>query len=378
MNEPKQQLRVPLVDITAQQEEIREELEPQLLDILTRAAFIGGKEVELFEQQYAEFLGARHCIGSGNGTDALEMALSAAGVGPGQEVIVPANTFIATVEAVLRIGARPVLADVDQEHLLLDPESVRKSVTSRTAAIIPVHLFGQVAPVERLVPIAEEFGAVIIEDAAQAQGATRFNRAAGTLGHLAATSFYPGKNLGAAGDAGAVTTDDDAAARHVRLLGAHGSEHKYQHEIMGRNSRLDTIQAAVLSCKLRRLAGWNELRREAATNYHHLLADIDQLKLPWSSPGNSDVWHLFVVRLANRDVIADRLEQAGISTAVHYPVPIHRTNAWKRLGLPCASFPVAELAARQILSIPIYPHITPEQQRRVATALKDALAGGSK
>ncbi|WP_457947287.1 DegT/DnrJ/EryC1/StrS family aminotransferase [Pseudarthrobacter sp. alpha12b] len=377
MNQP-EELRVPLVDIAAQQEEIREELEPQLADIMTRAAFIGGKEVGLFEQQYAEFLGARHCIGSANGTDALEMALSAGGVRPGQEVIVPANTFIATVEAVLRIGARPVLADVDEEHLLLDPESARKSVTSRTAAIIPVHLFGQVAPVERLASIAEECGAVVIEDAAQAQGATRFNRAAGTLGHLAATSFYPGKNLGAAGDAGAVTTDDDAAARHVRLLGAHGSEHKYQHEIMGRNSRLDTIQAAVLSCKLRRLAAWNELRRQAATNYHHLLANIEELKLPRSAPGNSDVWHLFVVRVANRDFIADQLQQVGVSSAVHYPMPIHRTDAWRRLGLPCQSLPVAESAARRILSIPIYPHITPEQQRHVAKSLKNALAKESK
>ncbi|UTT69580.1 DegT/DnrJ/EryC1/StrS family aminotransferase [Arthrobacter sp. DNA4] len=368
------QIRVPLVDLPAQQEEIREELEPQLMDIMARAAFVGGKEVELFEQQYAEFLGARHCIGSANGTDALEMALSAAGVRPGQEVILPANTFIATAEAVLRTGAQPVLADVDEEHLLLDPESVRKLITDKTAAIIPVHLFGQVAPVERLKPIAEECGAVIIEDAAQAQGATRFDRAAGTLGHLAATSFYPGKNLGAAGDAGAVTTDDDAAARHIRLLGAHGSEHKYKHEIMGRNSRLDTLQAAVLSCKLRRLAAWNDLRREAARNYRQLLADIEELRLPKSAPGNSDVWHLYVVRLGNRDAVADHLRQAGVATAVHYPVPVHRTNAWKRAGLPCPGLPVAEAAAQQILSIPIYPHITRQQQQHVAKALKDAMA----
>ncbi|MFC4397145.1 MULTISPECIES: DegT/DnrJ/EryC1/StrS family aminotransferase [Micrococcaceae] len=369
-----EQIRVPLVDIPAQQEEIREELEPQLMDIMARAAFVGGKEVELFEQQYADFLGARHCIGSANGTDALEMALSAAGVKPGQEVIVPANTFIATVEAVLRTGARPVLADVDEEYLLLDPESVRKSITDKTAAIIPVHLFGQVAPVERLEPIAEECGAVIIEDAAQAQGATRFNKAAGTLGHLAATSFYPGKNLGAAGDAGAVTTDDDAAARHVRLLGSHGSEHKYRHEIMGRNSRLDTVQAAVLSCKLRRLAGWNELRREAAMNYQQLLADIEELRLPTSAPGNSDVWHLFVIRLANRDRVADQLHGAGVSTAVHYPVPLHQTSAWKRLDLPPVHAPIAESAAQQILSIPLYPHISLQQQQHVTRALKSALA----
>mgnify|MGYP001032825894 CR=1 FL=1 len=373
-----QQIRVPLVDIAAKQEEIQEDLEPALKDILKRGAFVGGKEVELFEQQYAEFIGSRYCVGTGNGTDALEMALSAAGVGPQQEVIVPANTFIATVEAVLRTGAKPVLADVDEEHLLLDPDSVRKSVTSRTAAIIPVHLFGQVAPVERLEPIARECGAVIIEDAAQAQGATRFSKAAGTLGSLAATSFYPGKNLGAAGDAGAITTNDEEAARYIRLLGAHGSEHKYQHEIMGRNSRLDTLQAAVLSCKLRRLGAWNDLRREAAHHYQELLADARTLKLPRSAPGNADVWHLFVVRLANRDAVADHMNRAGVSTGVHYPVPVHHTAAWHRLGLPPAHCPVAESAAKEILSIPIYPHISRAQQQQVADALTDALAGRSK
>ena len=373
-----QQVRVPLVDIAAQQEEIQEELEPSIKDILKRGAFVGGKEVELFEQQYADFIGSRYCVGSGNGTDALEMALSAAGVGPKQEVIVPANTFIATVEAVLRTGARPVLADVDEQHLLLDPESVRKSVTRRTAAIVPVHLFGQVAPVERLEPIAQECGAVIIEDAAQAQGATRFNKAAGTLGRLAATSFYPGKNLGAAGDAGAVTTNDEEAARYIRLLGAHGSEHKYQHEMMGRNSRLDTLQAAVLSCKLRHLGAWNDLRREAAHHYQDLLADVRGLKLPHSAPGNSDVWHLFVVRLANRDAVAEHMNQAGVSTGVHYPAPVHHTKAWHQLGLPPVHCPVAESAAKEILSIPIYPHISRDQQRHVVTALQGALAGRSK
>lgn len=373
-----QQLRIPLVDIAAQQEEIQDELEPCLRDIMKRGAFIGGKEVELFEQQYAEFIGTRYCMGAGNGTDALEMAFCAAGIQPGQEVIVPANTFIATVEAVLRIGARPVLADVDNEHLLLDPESVRRSVTTLTAAIVPVHLFGQVAPVEQLVPIADECGAIIIEDAAQAQGATRFNKAAGTLGKVAATSFYPGKNLGAAGDAGAVTTDDAAVARYVRLLGAHGSERKYQHEIMGRNSRLDTLQAAVLSCKLRRLAEWNELRRQAAQYYQKVLADAGGVTLPSSAVGNVDVWHLFVVRLAKRDEVAEHMDQAGISTGVHYPVPIHHTKAWKRLGLPSGSFPIAESAAKEMLSIPIYPHITRDQQDHVADVLKDAIAGGSK
>ncbi|MFF1383710.1 DegT/DnrJ/EryC1/StrS family aminotransferase [Arthrobacter sp. NPDC058288] len=376
MNFPAQ-LRVPLVDLVAQQAEIHEELEPHLQDILQRAAFIGGKEVELFEQQYADFLGARHCIGVGNGTDALELALLGAGVGPGQEVIVPANTFIASVEAVVRVGAVPVLADVDEEYLLLDPESVRHRVTDRTAAILPVHLFGQVAPVERLTPIAELCGAVIIEDAAQAQGALRFGRSAGTLGRIAATSFYPGKNLGAAGDAGAVITDDDDVARLVRLLGAHGSERKYEHEVMGCNSRLDTIQAAVLLTKLKRLRDWNDMRSQAAARYQGLLADVEAVRLPRSAPGNSDVWHLFVVRLEDRDRIAADMQQSGVSTGVHYPVPVHRTEAWRKLGLEAGSFPVAEAASRRILSLPIYPHITASQQEHVVESLRNAVGGGA-
>ncbi|MDV8149801.1 DegT/DnrJ/EryC1/StrS family aminotransferase [Arthrobacter sp. B10-11] len=376
MNLPAQ-LRIPLVDLVAQQAEIHEELAPQLEDIMQRAAFIGGKEVELFEQQYADFLGARHCIGVGNGTDALELALLGAGVQPGQEVIVPANTFIASVEAVVRAGAVPVLADVDEEHLLLDPESVRRCVTGRTAAILPVHLFGQVAPVERLAAIAEQCGAVIIEDAAQAQGASRFGRSAGTLGRIAATSFYPGKNLGAAGDAGAVITDDDGAARLVRLLGAHGSERKYEHEVMGCNSRLDTVQAAVLLTKLKRLREWNDQRSRAAARYQSLLAEVGGVRLPRSAPGNSDVWHLFVVRLEDRDAVAAHMQQWGVSTGVHYPVPVHRTEAWRKLGLESGSFPVAEAASRQILSLPIYPHITVRQQEHVVASLRSALGVGA-
>lgn len=366
---------VPLVDIAAQHAEIHGELLPIIEDILVRGSFIGGSEVELFERDYARYVGARHCIGTGNGTDALELALLALGVRAGQEVIVPANTFIATVEAIVRIGAKPVLADVDEDYLLLDPHSVERVVTAKTSAIIPVHLFGQVAPVEQLVPIAEQCGAVILEDAAQAQGAYRFGQPAGTLGHAAATSFYPGKNLGAAGDAGAVLTSDDSTARTVRLLGAHGSEVKYQHEVMGRNSRLDTVQAAVLMTKLRRLPVWNERRRRAADIYQQLLADTAGLRLPQSAPGNADVWHLFVVRLSARNGVAGRLAENGITTGVHYPTPIHRTRAWQKLGLPIGSFPVAERAAEQILSLPLYPHITPRQQEYVADCLRGSLAG---
>jgi dTDP-4-amino-4,6-dideoxygalactose transaminase len=308
-----------------------------------------------------------------NGTDALELALRASGVTAGGEVILPANTFIATAEAVSRIGAVPVPVDVDPEYLLIDPDRVAAAVTSRTQAIIPVHLFGQTAFVERLVPIAAACGAVIIEDAAQSQGATRNGRFAGTLGLVAGTSFYPGKNLGAAGDAGAVVTDDGTIAARVRMLGAHGSEQKYQHDAVGMNSRLDTIQAVVLNAKLRRLAGWNERRRQAADRYQELLADLPGVVLPRSAEGNTDVWHLYVIRVAERDRVLAALNGAGIGAGIHYPVPVHLSGAYRGLGLGPGSFPVAEQAAGAILSLPIFPHISEAQQQYVADQLRAAL-----
>lgn len=360
---------IPFLDLAAQQAEIMDEIEGPVHDILRSARFIGGAEVERFERQYAAFLGARHCIGVGNGTDALQLALRAADVGPGDEVILPANTFIATAEAVTLVGATPVLVDVDPTHLLIDPNAVRAAVTERTKAIIPVHLYGQVAPVEQLTPIASQVGAVVIEDAAQSQGATRFGRYAGTLGAIAATSFYPGKNLGAAGDAGAVTTDVDRFATRIRLLGAHGSRVKYEHEVIGSNSRLDTIQAVVLSAKLRRLAAWNQARRAVAANYARLLSRSVTITVPQSMSGNEDVWHLYVVRVANRPRVLEALTAAGIGTGIHYPTPVHLTEAYRGLGHGVGSFPVAERAAERILSLPMYPHLAPEQQERIAEVL---------
>ena len=282
-------ISVPFVDLGAQQEEVAAEVEIGLKDVFAQASFIGGPAVAEFERAYARFLGAGNCVGVANGTDALELALRASGVTAGAEVILPANTFIATAEAVSRIGAVPVLVDVDPEYLLIDPERVAEAVTPRTRAIMPVHLFGQTAFVERLAPVAAACGAVIVEDAAQAQGASRHGRFAGTLGLAAGTSFYPGKNLGAAGDAGAVVTDDDDVAARVRMLGAHGSERKYQHDAIGMNSRLDTIQAVVLNAKLRRLARWNDRRRQAAARYQDMLAGLPGVALPRTAPGNLDV-----------------------------------------------------------------------------------------
>ncbi len=368
---------VPLVDLGAQHEAVAHAVEIGLKEVFAQTSFIGGAAVTEFEQAYSRFLGARHCIGVANGTDALELALRAAGVKSGGEVILPANTFIATAEAVSRIGALPVLVDVDPEYLLIDPDRVAEAVTPRTQAIIPVHLFGQTAFVERLAPIAGACGAVIVEDAAQSQGATRFGRFAGALGLAAGTSFYPGKNLGAAGDAGAVVTGDDDVAARVRMLGAHGSERKYQHDAVGMNSRLDTIQAVVLNAKLRRLAVWNERRRKAAARYQQLLADLPGVALPRTAPGNIDVWHLYVIRVAERDRVLSALNQAGIGAGIHYPVPVHLSPAYSHLGFESGSFPVAEQAAGEILSLPIFPHISEEQQEYVAEQLRLSLGSSA-
>ncbi len=252
-------MTIPFVDLASQHEEIADEVRAGLEAVFATTSFVGGPEVAAFESEYADYVGARHCVGVANGTDALELALRASGVRPGGEVVLPANTFIATAEAVSRIGATPVLVDVDDEHLLIDPAQVERTLTVRTQAVVPVHLYGQIAPIDELAPICADAGVPIVEDAAQSQGATRHGRGAGTLGLVAATSFYPGKNLGAAGDAGAVTTSAPELAERVRVLGAHGSATRYVHDVIGMNSRLDAVQAIYLRAKLSRLEKWNEL-----------------------------------------------------------------------------------------------------------------------
>lgn len=366
-------MKVPLVDLVAAQEEVAAEVADGVLEILRSAAFIGGKAVTGFEEAYAAFAGVSHCIGVANGTDAVELALRVAGVSAGDEVVLPANTFVATAEAVSRIGARPVLVDVDPLHLLIDAEMVATVVGGRTRAIVPVHLFGQVAPVEALEAVARGCGAAIVEDAAQSQGATRHGKPAGGLGLVAGTSFYPGKNLGAAGDAGAVLTDDADLARTVRIMAAHGSDRKYVHDVVGINSRLDAIQAVVLSAKLDRLAAWNDKRRAAAKVYDELLSDDERVRLPASLEGNIDSWHLYVVQVEDRDDVLAALNERGVGAGVHYPTPVHLTGAYAALGYRRGEFPVAELAASRILSLPIYPHITVDQQQFVVDSLKKVL-----
>jgi dTDP-4-amino-4,6-dideoxygalactose transaminase len=360
--------RIPLVDLAAAHAEVAEEVEAGFKRIIAETAFVGGAEVAAFEQEYAAFSGLPHCVGVANGTDALELAFRAVGVGPGSEVILPANTFIATAEAVARTGARVVLVDCDPGTYLIDVDAALAAVTPATRAIAPVHLYGQMAPVERL----QEAGVAIVEDAAQSQGATRDGRAAGVDG-IAATSFYPGKNLGAYGDAGAVVTSSAELATTVRTLGSHGGLKKYTHDLIGVNSRLDGLQAVVLRAKLARLADWNTLRRAAAARYHELLSDLDVV-LPTTLEGNEHVWHIYCVRVpgARRDEVLAKLNADGIGAGIHYPVPIHRTGAFAHLG---GSFPNAESTAPELLSLPLYPQITPAQQERVASALAEALRG---
>ena len=369
------QQAVPFLDLAAQQAEVMDDVLPVWQRQLTDAAFIGGAEVAAFEREYADYIGTGHVVGVSNGTDALELAFRAVGVASGDEVIMPANTFIATAEAVSRIGAVPVFVDVDDAHLLIDPDAIDAAVTTRTRAIVPVHLFGQTAPMAEVAAIADRHGLAVVEDAAQAQGASGPAGRAGALGRVAATSFYPGKNLGAAGDAGAVMTDDEGLADVVRNLAAHGSSVKYVHDRIGMNARLDAVQATVLRAKLRRLEGWNTSRRAAAGRYAGLLGDIAGVRLPEVREGNTDVWHLYVVRVAERDRVLAELGAAGVGAGIHYPTVVPLTEAYAGLGHRPGEFPVAEAAAASILSLPMFPHLTEAQQARVAEMLRRSLDG---
>jgi len=371
---------VPQIDLKAAHAEIAEEVAAGFERVLASTGFVGGPEVAAFEDEYARYCGVGYCVGVANGTDAVELALRAAEVGRDDEVVVPANTFVATAEAVARIGARPVFVDCDPDSLLIDVQAAVAAVRPRTAAVLPVHLYGQLAPVEQLTAKLAGSGVRVIEDAAQCQGATRHGRGAGAGGGLAATSFYPGKNLGAYGDAGAVVTDDPAVAARVRALANHGGLDKYSHDLVGFNSRLDALQAVVLRAKLKRLAGWNEARRAAAARYDELLAGVDGVVRPTTAAGNEHVWHLYVIQVQSpgrdrerRDALVARLNAEGIGAGVHYPTPLHRTPAFAHLGYERGAFPNAEGAAARIVSLPLHPHLTAAQQERVVLALRAAL-----
>ncbi len=370
-------MKVPFQDLPLQIANLRAELDTAIGEVLRHGQFILGPEVVSFEHAWAKFCGARDAIGVGSGTDALQLTLRALGIGAGDEVITVANSFIATAEAISYAGASPVLVDCDREHFLIDPEAVAAAITPRTRAIMPVHLYGQPANMSALLRLAEKHGLAVIEDAAQAHGATlKDGRTCGALGRAAAFSFYPGKNLGAFGDGGAVTTSDESLARQLRLLRNWGAIVKYHHEVQGYNSRLDTLQAAILNVKLRHLAAWNERRRIAAGWYREALRDCPGLELPVEAPWcGRHVYHLFVVRILerDRDAVARTLGERGVQTVVHYPIPIHRQKAYASLGLREGTFPQAEQAARTVLSLPMFPEMTQDHVTNVAASLRAAL-----
>lgn len=370
---PTLNLPVPLVDLAAQHAEVADEVAAGFAEVIRDTAFIGGPAVARFEQAFASYCALEHCVGVANGTDAVELALRAIGVGRGHEVVVPANTFIATAEAVDRAGATVVLADCVDDTLLVDPASVAERVTARTRAVIGVDLYGQIAPFDELAAVVDLDRVALVEDAAQSQGATRHGSPIGHGVSAAATSFYPGKNLGAYGDGGAVVTHDGDVASVVRAIGAHGGLRRYEHDVIGCNSRLDTLQAVVLEAKLRRLDDWNAQRRRAAAYYDELLTDLDQVVRPTTAPGNEHVWHLYVIRVPQRDRVLTELHAAGIGSGIHYPRPIHRTKAFAALGCRAGDLPVAERSAASLLSLPLHPHLTDQEQERVVDTLRAAL-----
>jgi len=349
-----------LVDLGRQLVRIRAEVDEALARVLDSTAFILGPEVRRFEEEFARFVGVRHAVGVGSGLDALRLAMRAAGIGPGDEVITVANTFIATVLAIIEAGARPVLVDCTPDTMLIDPDAVERAITPRTRALLPVHLYGQMVPMGPILDIARARGLAVIEDAAQAHGAAERSGRAGAVGLAGCFSFYPGKNLGAFGDGGMVTTDDEGLANRIRTLRDYGQTRKYRHEVAGCNSRLDSMQAAILRVKLRHLDDWNEDRRRAAARYREGLAETP-LVPAGARPDATHVYHLFVVRCPDRDGLARDLNERGIATGIHYPVPVHLQPACADLGFGPGSFPVAEAAAGEILSLPLFPEITEEE-----------------
>jgi len=364
---------IPLVDLKAQYAALKDELQAAVTRVMERCDFILGEDVEVLEREFAEYCGARFAVGVATGTDALRIALTAAGIGPGDEVITAANTFIATVLAISYVGATPVLVDVGRDTYNIDPEQVTRALTPRTKALLPVHLYGQPADMAPLAEIAKENGLKLIEDACQAHGALYDDRRAGSLGLLGCFSFYPGKNLGAYGDGGMVVTDDEDLVRECKMLRNYGRMQKYEHEMKGYNCRLDTIQAAILRVKLRHLDRWNELRRRNAELYRTALADLE-VELPQEAERCRHVYHMYVIRTRDRDEVQKRLKAAGVSTGIHYPIPVHCQKAYDDLPYRVGDFPVTEQYAGAILSLPMYPELSADQIQYVADSLATALS----
>lgn len=359
--------QVPFLDLKALYLELKEELDAAYFRVMESGWYILGEEVATFEKDFAKYCDAKYCIGVGNGLDALHLILRAMDIGAGDEVIVPANTYIATWLAVSYAGATPVPVEPDEKTYNIDPTRIEAAITEKTKAILPVHLYGQPADMDPILEIAERYQLKVIEDAAQAHGATYKGKKVGGLGDAAGFSFYPGKNLGAIGDGGAVTTNDHQLAEKIRLLRSYGSRKKYQHELAGFNSRLDELQAAFLCVKLRQLDRWNMRRQEIASRYLAGLQNAE-LVLPTVAPHCEPVWHLFVVRSKTRQALQDHLVMRGVETLIHYPKAPHLQGAYQEMGLAKGAYPIAETLQEEVLSLPIYPQMTDEQVDRVIDA----------
>jgi dTDP-4-amino-4,6-dideoxygalactose transaminase len=359
-------MNIPLVDLKAQYQEIKKDLDFTVLKVLENGNFILGEEVGSFEKEFAKYCGTKYCVGVASGWEAIFLSLKALGIGQGDEVITAANTFIATVFPIIETGAKPVLVDIDPRTYQIDPELVEKVVTKKTKAILPVHLFGFPADLDEITKIARKYRLWVIEDAAQAHGSLYKGRHCGGVGDLGAFSFYPGKNLGAAGDAGAIVTNKKILAEKIRIMRDVGQSKKYYHTLFGYNSRLDTLQAAILSVKLKKLNLWNKQRKVLARLYDQLLADLPIVLPPKPNRGLNGNYHLYVIRTTKRDQLLEYLKDKGVYGGIHYPIPVHLQKALKGLGYQKGDFPITEKYAQEILSLPIYPQLRENEVRQIS------------
>ena len=372
-------VQVPFLDLKAHHDPIREEVMAALNEVIDANAFAGGKFVAKFEEEYARFCESKFCIGVGNGTDSLWFSLLALGIGSGDEVITPPMTFMATAEAITYAGAKPVFVDIDPKTYTLDVTQIEAAITPRTKAILPVHLFGQSADMDPILALAKKHKLVVVEDAAQAQGTLYKGRKAGSIGQAGSFSFYPGKNLGAWGEAGAVTTNDPALRDALQMFREHGQKKKYYHDVVGWNGRMDGLQGAVLSVKLKYLDKANDGRRRAAARYNQLLAGTPGVILPVEADYGRHIYHVYAVRVEQRDTILTKLGERGIGAGIHYPVPVHLQNAYANLGYKRGDFPVSEACGNSFLSLPMYPELTDQQIDAVVReliAILDAVKAG--
>lgn len=368
-------MNVPFLDLRAHHAPIRQAISAAVDEVIDSNSFSGGPYVQRFEEAFAKYCGTDHAVGVGNGTDALWLTLLALGIGPGDEVITTPNTFIATAEAISLCGAKPVFIDIDETTHTMDPALIEGAVSPATKAVIPVHLYGQPADMDPIVSVARRHGLFVIEDACQAHGAEYQGRPAGSLGDVACFSFYPSKNLGAMGEGGAVVTADPNLADRLRLLRDHGQSRKYCHEVVGCNARMDGFQGAILNVKLSRLDECNEARRTVAESYRNLMGDLPGIILPLEAPGRRHVYHLYVVRVQDREGFMAHLARENIGCSIHYPVPIHLQKAYAGMGLGPGSFPKSEAVASEVVSLPMFPEMTSEQTEAVAGVVKTWLDG---